>query len=213
MNLRNTILAGNFDATTDPEYDDWFCEGGSGVVSQGYNLLPSIPDCPVAAAVGDQTVADPALGLLANNGGKSLTHALLSNSPAINTGNPATPGSGSAACPATDQRGVPRSLGGRCDKGAYERVSCQGKLVNRVGTGGADTLIGTSGADGILGLGGNDVLFGRAGGDGLCGGDGDDQLAGEAGPDLLDGGVGTDACDGGTEPDQAVGCETVASIP
>jgi Ca2+-binding RTX toxin-like protein len=213
VNLRNTILTGNFDATTDPEYHDWFCQGGTGVVSQGYNLLPAVPDCTVAAATGDQAAADPGLQPLANNGGTTFTEALLSTSPAVNAGHPAAPGSGGSACPATDQRGVPRDLGGRCDKGAYERVRCQGKLVNRVGTSGADTLVGTSSGDGILGLGGNDELFGRAGGDGLCGGDGDDQLAGEAGPDSLDGGAGTDACDGGTESDSAVGCETTSSVP
>jgi CSLREA domain-containing protein len=211
VNLRNTILAGNFDATS-PVHPDWHCDAG-GVVSQGYNLLSSTAGCAVVPGTGDETAADPGLAFLANNGGKTLAHALLASSPAINTGNPATPGSGSAACPATDQRGVPRTLGGRCDKGAYERVSCHSKLVNRVGTGGADVLVGTSAADGILGLGGNDVLRGGAAGDGLCGGDGNDQLFGEAGPDFLDGGGGTDTCNGGTESDQAVSCETISSIP
>jgi hypothetical protein len=208
VNLKNTILAGNFDRSA-PEHPDWHCSGG--VVSQGYNLLSSTVGCPVAPASGDQTAADPGLGFLANNGGKTLTEALLSTSPAINTGNPATSGSG--ACSATDQRGVPRSLGGRCDVGAYERVSCHGKLVNLVGTAGADHLVGTPAADGILGLGGNDVVRGGVGGDGLCGGEGNDSLSGEAGSDFLDGGGGTDACNGGTEADQSVGCEAKSSIP
>jgi CSLREA domain-containing protein len=210
VRIRNTILAGNIDRSASPKNPDWNCNGG--VVSQGYNLLSSTAGCTVAPASGDQTAA-PALAPLADNGGKTLTKALLSSSPAINTGNPAMPGSGGNACPSTDQRGVPRSLGGRCDKGAYERVSCHGTLVNRVGTGGADTLVGTSAADGMLALGGNDVLRGGSGGDGLCGGDGNDQLFGEAGPDFLDGGAGTDGCDGGTESDQAVSCETRSSIP
>ncbi len=213
VNLRNTILTGNLDPTTDPEYNDWFCEGGSGVVSQGYNLLPPTADCFVAAATGDQAAGDPGLSQLANNGGRTLTQALLASSLAINSGHPATPGSGGAACPATDQRGVPRSLGGHCDKGAYERVSCQGKVVNRVGTSGPDSLVGTQAADGILGFAGPDVLRGGSGGDGLCAGDGNDQLFGEVGPDSLDGGGGTDVCNGGTESDQAVRCETISSIP
>jgi CSLREA domain-containing protein len=211
VKLRNTILSGNLDRSSFPENPDWNCNGG--VVSEGYNLLSSNAGCAVAPATGDQTAADPGLAFLANNGGKTLTQALLLSSPAVNAGNPATPGSGSGACPSTDQRGVPRSLGGRCDKGAYERVSCHGKLVNRVGTSGADLLVGTSAADGILALGGNDVLRGGSAGDGLCGGEGDDQLFGEAGPDFLDGGGGTDTCNGGTESDQAVGCETISSIP
>src|SRR5215218_1354843 len=213
VNLKNTILAGNLDRSVgflQGAGPDWNCNGG--VVSQGYNLLSSTVGCDVAPASGDQTAADPRLAFLANNGGKTLTHALLSTSPAINTGHPATPGS-AGACPSTDQRGVPRSLGGRCDKGAYERVSCHGKLVNRVGTAGADLLVGTSAADGILALGGNDVLRGGSAGDGLCGGDGNDQLFGESGPDFLDGGAGTDTCNGGTESDQAALCETISSIP
>ena len=211
VNLRNTILAGNFDRSSAPEYPDWNCNGG--VFSQGYNLLSNTAGCAVAPATGDQTAADPGLASLANNGGNTPTHALLPSSPARNTGDPAAPGSGAGACPSTDQRGVPRSLGGRCDKGAYERVTCQGKLVNLVGTGGADLLIGTSAADGILALGGNDILRGGSAADGLCGQDGNDRLFGEAGPDFLDGGTGTDTCDGGTESDQAIGCETISSIP
>ena len=212
VNLRNTILAGNVDrGSSFPEYPDWNCSGG--IVSQGYNLISSTAGCAVAPASGDQTAADPGLAFLASNGGKTLTQVLLPTSPALNAGNPAAPGSGASACPATDQRGVPRTLGGRCDAGAYERASCRGKLVNLVGTGGADVLVGTSAADGILGLGGSDVVSGGSGGDGLCGQDGNDQLFGEVGADFLDGGGGSDTCVGGTETDQAVGCETISSIP
>ena len=210
VNLSNTILAGNLD-TTAPVFADWNCNGG--VVSQGYNLISDTAGCAVTPAAGDQTAADPGLAALASNGGLTPTHALLSTSPAVNTGNPAAPGSGVGTCSPVDQRAVPRSLGGRCDKGAYERARCQGKLVNRVGTGADDTLIGTQAADGILGLGGDDVLSGGAAGDGLCGGNGADQLFGEAGPDFLDGGPGTDTCNGGTQSDQAVLCETTSSVP
>jgi len=44
----------------------------------------------------------------------------MAGSPAIDAGNPATPGSGGNACQATDQRGVSRPVGMRCDMGAYE---------------------------------------------------------------------------------------------
>ena len=97
-----------------------------------------------------------------------------------------------------------RLLGGRCDIGAYERVSCQGHLVNVVGTSGADTLSGTSGADGMLGLGGNDIVSGLGGNDGLCG---------ASGADFLNGGAGTDKCDGGPGTDTATACETRISVP
>jgi CSLREA domain-containing protein len=49
---------------------------------------------------------------LSDNGGPTPTHALPPDSPAINAGNP--------ACVATDQRGIFRPYGGRCDLGAVE---------------------------------------------------------------------------------------------
>ncbi|MDW8255368.1 MAG: choice-of-anchor Q domain-containing protein, partial [Chloroflexota bacterium] len=52
------------------------------------------------------------LGPLANNGGPTLTRALLPGSPAINAA--------TDTCPPTDQRGVLRPVDGACDAGAYE---------------------------------------------------------------------------------------------
>jgi CSLREA domain-containing protein len=57
---------------------------------------------------------DPKIGPLANNGGPTRTHALQIGSPAIDAAS--TPD-----CPATDQRGVLRPQGARCDIGSYER--------------------------------------------------------------------------------------------
>jgi hypothetical protein len=51
------------------------------------------------------------VGPLANNGGSTLTHALLAGSQAIDMGD-------DTACPATDQRGFGRN--GICDIGAFE---------------------------------------------------------------------------------------------
>ena len=56
---------------------------------------------------------DPLLAPLADNGGPTLTHALLASSPAIDAGDNAT-------CLSTDQRGVTRPQGAACDIGAYE---------------------------------------------------------------------------------------------
>jgi parallel beta-helix repeat protein len=56
---------------------------------------------------------DPLLGPLANNGGITLTHALLPGSPAIDAAN-------SNSFPPTDQRGVLRPQGAKPDIGAYE---------------------------------------------------------------------------------------------
>src|SRR5207253_6831744 len=63
---------------------------------------------------------DAKLAPLADNGGPTLTRALLGDSPAIDAGNAATPGSGGVACAATDQRGVLRPFGSHCDMGAFE---------------------------------------------------------------------------------------------
>lgn len=65
-------------------------------------------------AIGFHT-GDPLLGPLHDNGGPTLTHALLSASPAINAGDTAT-------CLAEDQRGVPRPQLGQCDIGAFEAI-------------------------------------------------------------------------------------------
>ena len=129
---------------------------------------------------GDTFNVKPRLGPLADNGGATLTHALLAGSPAINSRG----GSGPA-----DQRGVPRRAP---DIGAYEFARCGGRVVNWVGTPGKDKLVGTSRADGILGLGGKDILKGRAGEDGLCGGKGRDTLIGGKGGDVCKGGPGKD---------------------
>jgi hypothetical protein len=58
---------------------------------------------------------DPRLAALADNGGPTQTMAIGSDSPAFNGGNPTT-------CPATDQRGIARPQGERCDIGAFELV-------------------------------------------------------------------------------------------
>ena len=126
LNLTNTIIAGNTDldvggGTTNPD-----CYGS--LTSQGYNLVESIsPDCTIVGiTTGNITGVDPVLGPLAENGGPTRTHALLPGSPAIDTGNPAAPGSGGNACLATDQRGIARPQGSACDMGAYEAATTPG---------------------------------------------------------------------------------------
>ena len=67
------------------------------------------------------------LGPLADNGGATMTHALLPGSSAINAGDPAAV-AGTSGVPVHDQRGAPftRVYGGRIDIGAFELQSTGG---------------------------------------------------------------------------------------
>ena len=73
-------------------------------------------------APGSLNNTDPLLGPPANNGGPTLTCALLAGSPAL--------GAASATgAPATDQRGVARPSGAGFDSGAYQATNAQAFLL------------------------------------------------------------------------------------
>jgi peptidyl-prolyl cis-trans isomerase SurA len=118
--VQNTVIAGNVRG----------CAGH--VVSKGYNLTDD-QRCAFAQT-GDQTTDDPRLGTLASNGGATQTVAPTSGSPAIDGGDPsgcADPASGGMLT--SDQRGLRRPAGGRCDVGAFETQSVVvGTVVNRI---------------------------------------------------------------------------------
>jgi hypothetical protein len=118
LTVRNTLIAGN----TAPELGpDCLTSSNADLGSEGYNLIANTSNCVIAGdTTGDILGQDPKLGELADNGGPTQTHALLAGSPAVDAGNPATPGSGGNACAAVDQRGTPRPQGERCDIGAFE---------------------------------------------------------------------------------------------
>lgn len=122
------------------------------------------------------TIADPLLGPLQDNGGSTLTHALLPGSPAINAGN-------NTGVPSTDQRGLDRDA--IPDIGAYE-FSATSPIAQPI------TLIGTQTADTLTGGRGNDLLSGKRGNDRLIGGAGNDILVGGIEADTLTGGAGAD---------------------
>jgi CSLREA domain-containing protein len=86
-------------------------------VSLGHNLDTGT-SCKLTAA-GDLANANPKLGQLGDNGGPTLTEALLSGSQAIDAGD-------NSLCPPTDQRGVSRPQNGVCDIGAYELAQTAG---------------------------------------------------------------------------------------
>ena len=111
VTLQNSILAGNISLGTDPD-----CYGP--ISSAGYNLIGNTTCLINGDLTGNITGVDPMLGPLQNNGGTTLTHALLQGSPAINAGNPAGCTDQLGNPLTADQRGKPRV--GRCDVGAYE---------------------------------------------------------------------------------------------
>jgi hypothetical protein len=118
LTIRNSIVAGN---TAAANADCVFAGTNfSSVTSQGHNIIGTTDGCAFTATTGDQIGADPKLGPLTNHGGPTETMALLSGSAALDTGDPAVPGSGGTACEATDQRGTTRPQGTACDIGAYE---------------------------------------------------------------------------------------------
>jgi CSLREA domain-containing protein len=238
VTLRSSIVAGNSERRG--RTPDCFNDTGGVLASLGQTLVGNPTGCGYSAGAGDISGVDPKLGSLADNGGPTPTHALLSSSPALDKG---------AGCAKTDQRGVPRVGGGTCDIGAYELVRCHGRVANRVGTNDADVVAGTPGRDAFLLLGGNDKAFGLGGSDSFCGGSGrdravggpgndraygdtgkdkligragDDLLFGGGGDDLLRGGAGDDSlrgdgsedsCDGGAGGDSAAGCEQLSRVP
>jgi hypothetical protein len=85
------------------------CQGT--LTSLGFNLQ-SGNDCGFSAT-GDQKNKSPKLTPLQNNGGPTNTRAPKPGSPAIDKG-------GNCPPPSTDQRGIHRPQGPRCDVGAVE---------------------------------------------------------------------------------------------
>jgi len=93
-----------------------YSNGDGLVTSLGYNIS-SDDGSGILTGPGDQTLTDPMLRPLQDNGGPTLTHALLPGSPAINAGDPSfTPP------PFFDQRGpaFARVADGRIDIGSFE---------------------------------------------------------------------------------------------
>jgi len=106
LTLTNTIISSAQD-------NCFFAPWGAGVVTLTADHNNVFTDATCFAGASDQVVVDAGLSPLADNGGPTLTHALLSGSMAIDAAD-------DAVCPATDQRGVARPQGAHCDVGAYE---------------------------------------------------------------------------------------------
>lgn len=108
LTLTNSIVANS--TTRGNPGGDCFRSGNDIVNDTGFNIIAdgSCISHPTSLA------GDPLLGPLADNGGITLTHALLADSPAIDAGDC------SSGTITTDQRGAPRPQGQGCDIGAFE---------------------------------------------------------------------------------------------
>ncbi|MEH1819450.1 MAG: Calx-beta domain-containing protein [Nostoc sp.] len=127
VNLKNTIVAGNLSLDGRLQlYPDL-----SGTFNgNNNNLIGTLAGASGTVGTGTDIVnPNPGLGPLQNNGGLTLTHALLTGSPAINAGNnnlipvdtQDLDGDGNTSEPIPyDERGLARVVGGTVDIGAFE---------------------------------------------------------------------------------------------
>src|SRR5215471_15160841 len=115
INIKN-IQIGNTILNEGPASANIYNNSSGVVMSLGYNLS-SDDAFGILTGPGDQIQTNPMLGPLQNNGGHTLTHALLPGSPAIDAGNP-----NFMPPPFFDQRGPDfrRVRNGRIDVGSFE---------------------------------------------------------------------------------------------
>ncbi|HNT74762.1 MAG TPA: choice-of-anchor Q domain-containing protein [Anaerolineae bacterium] len=133
LNYGNTIIANSTGGD---------CANGSAIISNGHNLVED------GSCAG--TPLDPQLGPLALYGGRTKTHALLTGSPALNTGD-------NASCSTTDQRGKPRPANLTCDIGAFERQPADVDGVAVMFSG--ETPVGGNTGVSVTVTGGNPVII------------------------------------------------------
>jgi cysteine-rich repeat protein len=118
VTLRNSLLAQNLsliapDCATNPQ--------DARIDSQGYTLLGSAFGCNFHGHGSTDLIGiDPLIGPLSWNGGDTMTHALLPESPAIDAGDPGGCVDGAGNDLGSDQRGLQRV--GQCDIGACEHA-------------------------------------------------------------------------------------------
>ncbi|MCL4864036.1 MAG: hypothetical protein KJZ93_31800, partial [Caldilineaceae bacterium] len=115
--MRNTIIANNIGGD---------CVALIGSLEASHSLIESGLGCVTGPKTSNLT-GDPNLGPLQDNGGPTLTHALLDGSPAIDAGDSTAALDALGQPLTTDQRGLgfPRIRGSAVDIGAVEAsVSC-----------------------------------------------------------------------------------------
>jgi hypothetical protein len=128
IKLARSVIAGNT-APTGPEVDN---EGDSKIMVNNFNVFGVDGDAGVVGFLPKAKDIVPASGVmlsdilapLANNGGPTMTHALVTGSLAIDAAGPKCPP------PDTDQRGVPRPQQAACDIGAFELALGSTEICN-----------------------------------------------------------------------------------
>ncbi len=122
LQLRGSIVAGNSAGTA----HDCSNIPGATLQDTGFNVLGRSTGCPQTVPTdrlldAQESIAD-VVAPLADNGGETLTHALVPGSLALDAGPP-----GSTCVTASDQRDLPRVKDGdgdgveRCDSGSFEQ--------------------------------------------------------------------------------------------
>lgn len=111
LHLESTIAANSTCNSGAPDWDIMANDSWETITGNDNLVMSSNQPLPA-----DTLSTDPMLGPLADNGGRTLTHALPAGSAALDAGN-------NTAGLANDQRGpgFPRVKNGRADIGAYER--------------------------------------------------------------------------------------------
>ncbi len=114
VDLLNTIVGGNTVVTANPDLDGNFTTSGFNLIGDGTGQSDLVHGVNNDQVGNGGSPINPLLGGLADNGGPTLTHALLVGSPAIDAGT-------AIGAPTVDQRGVARDAS--VDIGAFESTT------------------------------------------------------------------------------------------
>ena len=120
LNFINSIIAPNEYGKTAGPFFELIPDDCAGTITSQSNNIVEYVDSGHCIIVGSVDFTDPQLGPLQDNGGPTQTQALALTSPAIDAGNMGGCTDNLGAILATDQRGVHRPSGQRCDIGAFE---------------------------------------------------------------------------------------------
>jgi hypothetical protein len=144
VSIANSIVAGN-SAASQPEIVAMSPTASYSLFGDDAGDAAQIGFVEHQSAIGSVLIdVDPRLGALADNGGDTRTHALLSGSPAIDAGmSAAAPRDQTVPFPTNDQRGsgYPRQQAAAVDIGAFE-------VIQNTGGGGGNGGNGSGGGGG-----------------------------------------------------------------